>query len=227
MSVMAVMAGLVEARLDAVKVELMQAFQDHLDRMLVEIADDYKLDLAELQEKYEMVYESGSESRAPAKAPAKRAPRKVKDSEERKKCAAKTAKGAACKNFALVGCEFCACHSKAKAPKESKVQKMRRDGKKGQVKPVSPPSSDSESDSENEIVSPVKSPVKPQKRPTRKAQVKHSHPMDKEVHEECEACEVIGNGAVEDECSVMVDDDVKKVLDDLFEGSGSDTEDDE
>lgn len=221
MSVMAVMAGLLEARMDAVKVELMQAFQDQLDRMLVEIADEYKLDLAELQEKYEMVYESGSESRAPAKAAKPRVKKAAQ--EERKKCAAKTAKGAACKNFALAGCEFCACHSKAKAPKASKVQKMRRDGKKGQVKPVSPPSSDSESDSENEIVSPAK----PQKRPTRKAQVKHSHPMDKEVHEECEACEVIGNGAVEDECSVMVDEDVKKVLDDLFDGSGSDTEDDE
>ena len=62
--------------------------------------------------------------------------------------------------------------------------------------------------------SPVKSPVKVQKRPTRKVQVKHSHPMDKEVHEECEACEVIGNGAVEEEaCEVMVDEDVKKVLD--------------
>lgn len=223
MSVMAVMAGLLEARMDAVKVELMQAFQDQLDRMLVEIAAEYKLDLAELQEKYEMVGESDSESRVSAKPKAPRKPRAKKDAqEERKKCAAKTAKGAACKNFALAGCEFCACHSKAKAPKESKVQKMRRDGKKGQVKPVSPPSSDSESDSENEIASPVK----PQKRPTRKAQVKHSHPMDEEVHEECEACEVIGNGAVE-ECEVMVDEDVKKVLDELFEGSGSDTEDDE
>jgi hypothetical protein len=107
---------------------------------------------------------------------------------------------------------------------------MRKDGKKGQVKPVSPPSSDSESgsDSENEIASPVKtSPEKKaQKRPVRKAQVKHSHPMDKEVHDECEACDVIGNGAVEDECSVMVDEDVKKVLDELFDGSGSDTESD-
>lgn len=204
--------------MEEVKAELMGVFRDELDRMLVEISKDYEIDLDELQEKYEIF----GEAKAP-EAPKKAAkPRKAKsdsDSEgDRKKCAAKTAKGAPCKNFALRGSTFCACHGKSKAVrKDSKVDKLR---KEKPAKKLELPSSDEESESEE-----VEVPKRVYKRPG-KAPVTHSHKMESKVHEDCEACSVIGNVAAEKEDEkVEVSEEVKSLLDELFEGSGSDTED--
>lgn len=217
MAVLAAIAGVLEARMEEVKAELMGVFRDELDRMLVEISKDYEIDLDELQEKYEIF----GEAKAP-EAPKKAAkPRKAKsDSDgesERKKCAAKTAKGAPCKNFALHGSTFCACHGKSKAVrKDSKVDKLR---KEKPAKKLELPSSDEESESEVEV------PKRVYKRPG-KAPVTHSHKMESKVHEDCEACSVIGNVAAEKEDEkVEVSEEVKSLLDELFEGSGSDTED--
>ena len=254
MAVLAVMAGLVDARLEAVKLELLGVFRDQLDSMLVEISRDYKIDLEELQEKYE-IFSDPKTPAAPvapvaAKAPAKAKARKAKsdsDGEERKKCEAKTAKGAACKNFALAGGCLCACHSKGK----SKPSTLRAKASKGGVKPVDPPSSDSESeekpkakrvvkrvvkkveiesDSESETEASVKSPVKAYKRPGKKVPVVHTHGMDDEVHDECEACDVIGNvmaDSLADAEKVVVPPEVMKELDALFESDDEDESGDE
>lgn len=214
------MAGLVDARMEEVKGELLGLFRTQLDAMLVEIANEYDIDLEELQEKYE-IFSDPKTPPAPKAAAKKRAPK----DEERVKCAAKTAKGSACKNFALAGSTFCACHGKTKGTKPP-TRNLRAKASKGGVKPVSAPSSDSENEIDSDAES-VKSPPKTKayKRPGKKPVV-HDHPMDKEVHEECEACEVIGNGET-GESSVVVDPDVMKVLDELFESeseSESETE---
>jgi hypothetical protein len=251
MAFLAVMAGLVDARMDAVKAELMGVFRDQLDSMLVEISRDYKIDLEELQEKYEIY--SDPKTPAPPKAPVVRAPAKARkaksdsEGEDRKKCEAKTAKGAACKNFALAGGCLCACHSKGKA---KPAQTLRSRASKGGVKPVDPPSSDSESDekpkatrpvkkaapkkveiesdSESETEASVKSPVKSYKRPGKKVPVVHTHGMDDEVHDGCDACEVIGNvmaDSLADAEKVVVPPEVMKELDALFESDDEETED--
>jgi hypothetical protein len=220
-----------KVELEATKVELFNEFQEILGSVLLDVSRKYEIKFEELESEYltSSGSASSSEGESPAKPKATKKRRVKAADEDRKKCSAKTAKGAACKNFALAGCEFCACHSKAKAdPKRSgKIQKMRKEGKKGTVKPVSPPSSD-EIDSDAES---VKSPVKPRKASGaskgKKAQVVHDHAIDQEVHEECAACEVLGN--TESPAKVMVDEDVKKVLDELFMGSdaedsGSETE---
>ena len=223
---MEALARMVEKKLEATKVELFTEFQEILGSVLLDVSRKYDIKFEDLESEYltSSGSASSSEGESPVKVKAKPRVRKAKATEEeRKKCSAKTAKGAPCKNFALAGCEFCACHSKAKGPaKPSKVQKMRKEGKKGTVKPVSPPSSD-EIDSDAES---VRSPVKPTKRPTKakKAQVVHDHAIDHEVHEECAACEVLG-GICENP-AVMVDEDVKKVLDELFNGSDVDEADD-
>jgi hypothetical protein len=251
MAVLAVMAGLVDARLEAVKMELLGVFRDQLDSMLVEISRDYKIDLEELQEKYEIFSDPKTPAppKAPAKAPAKaRKAKSDSDGEDRKKCEAKTAKGAACKNFALAGGCLCACHSKGK----SKPSTLRAKASKGGVKPVDPPSSDSESeekpkakrvvkkaapkkveiesDSESESEASVKSPVKAYKRPGKKVPVVHTHGMDDEVHDGCEACDVIGNvmaDSLADAEKVVVPPEVMKELDALFESEDEDESGDE
>lgn len=227
--------------MEAVKMELMGLFRDQLDAMLVEIAKDHDLDLEELQAKYEVFTATPAPPKA-TKAPRARKAKSDSDGEgERKKCSATTAKGAACKNFALAGGSFCACHNKGKTTKPTKS--LRSKAAKGGVKPVDPPSSDSESEAPKRARKPVKveieseseteeesvkSPVK-QKRPGKKAPVVHKHEMDEEVHSDCEACEVIGNvmAATEDE-KVVVPPEVMKELDALFESDGEeDAEDDE
>lgn len=234
---MEALARMVEKKLEATKVELFNEFQEILGSVLLDVSRKYDIKFEDLESEYLTSSTSSSDGESPAKPKAAAKPKKPRvrkaasDDDERKKCAAKTAKGAPCKNFALVDCEFCACHSKSKGEKKpSKVEKMRKNVKKGAVKPVSPPSSD-EIDSDAES---VRSPVKPTKRPTKgkKAQVVHEHAIDQEVHEECAACDVIGNGAVGSD-EVVVDEDVKKVLDELFfgseesEDSGSEKEDED
>lgn len=236
--------------MEAVKEELMGVFRDQLDAMLVEIAKDHDLDLEELQGKYEVFTATPAPPKAPAKAPAKaRKAKSDSEGEDRKKCEAKTAKGAACKNFALAGGSMCACHSKGKA---KPAQTLRSRASKGGVKPVDPPSSDSESeekptakrvvkkaapkkveiesDSESETEASVKSPVKSYKRPGKKVPVVHTHGMDDEVHDGCDACEVIGNvmaDSLADAEKVVVPPEVLKELDALFESDDEDETEDE
>ena len=138
----------IDAKVDSLKQELFFEFQDYLGSVLLEISQKHNLDLDELQGEYLMcsgdVSDGGSEVKA-KRAPAKRKAAKV-SGDDKVKCTATTAKGAPCKNLALTGGTLCACHSKSKAPKNSRVDKIRRDVNKGRVKPVSPPSSDSESE---------------------------------------------------------------------------------
>lgn len=215
---MQAMMALIESKVESVKQELFQAFQDELDGILLEISREHKIPLDALQSKYLYVSEGSESDSSPApKAP--RAPRKPKASAsggERPKCAATTAKGAPCRNLALAGGVFCACHSKAKGAKPaagSRVDKLRREAGKGGVKPVSPPSSDSESDSEIE----VKPKRAPPKRPAKRAPVKHSHPIGTEESADCGVCQTLGNAAAKksaDECSVTAE--MKAQLDALF-----------
>ena len=211
------LAQMIEVEMDAMKVVLLEKFQTYLDAVLVDIAAKHELDLGALQAEYlagrnEIAESALSDSSAKPKSKPKRT---KKADDERVKCEAKTAKGAACKNFALAGCKFCACHNKEKAPKskESRVEKIRRGAAKAGVKPVSPPSSDSES----EVESPVRAPPK---RPVRKAAAKPVSPM--KVPE----IPVVPSVPEEHEEEMSVE--MKQQLDDLFGSeSGSETEGDE
>lgn len=235
MSVMSAIAGVVEARMEEVKQELLGVFRDQLDSMLQEIASDYGLELGELQEKYQVV---SSTPAPPKKAVVKRVKKATSDSEgERVKCEARTAKGAPCKNFALAGSTFCACHNKDNKEKkgESKVEKIKRTAKK--QKSVDVPSEDEgECSRVNDTPrnakgkEPVKVPAAP-----KKAVVKHNHPMDFEEHSDCRVCQTLGNAATSmtdntEDPVVQVSEDMKKVLDTLFDsdddGDWSGTEDD-
>lgn len=213
------LAQMIEVEMDAMKVVLLEKFQTYLDAVLVDIAAKHELDLGALQAEYlagrnEIAESAMSDSSAKSAKVKKSKPRTKKAEEERVKCEAKTAKGAACKNFALAGCKFCACHGKEKAPKskESRVDKIRRGAAKAGVKPVSPPSSDSES----EVESPVRAPPK---RPVRKAAAKPVSPMKVP---EIPVVPSVPEEHEEEEMSV----EMKQQLDDLF-GSGSETEGDE
>jgi len=208
---MEALAQMIDVEMDAMKVVLLEKFQTYLDAVLVDIAAKHELDLGALQGEYlmgrnELAESVLSDSSTKVMKSAPRVRKSKEGAEERVKCEAKTAKGAACKNFALAGCKFCACHNKDKAPKskESRVDKIRKGAAKA-VKPVSPPSSDSES----EVESPVKAPPK---RPVRKAVARPVSPMKVPVVSEVEH---------EEEMS----EEMKQQLDDLFGSeSGSDTE---
>jgi len=108
--------------------EMRKAFQEDLEVLLGQIAvefgidHDALLDFAEVKRKEssEAVSEAVTESKAKKVKKTKKAKAESEGSEgeaevqqkERAKCAAKTAKGTACKNNALADCEFCRVHNK-------------------------------------------------------------------------------------------------------------------
>lgn len=231
MSVMSAIAAVVDARMEEVKQELLAVFSQQLDVMLQDIAETYSLELGELQERYQVVVGTPVLPKKASK------PRKKASSDsdgERVKCEARTAKGAPCKNFALTGGVFCACHNKAPGAKkkaESSVEKMKRTAKK--QKTVEIPSDD-----EVETTPPPKKRV-PEKAPgaPKKAVVKHNHRMDEEEHDDCSVCQTLGNAASRVESNeepvVEVSSEMQEVLDTLFDdedewsGTDDDGEDDE
>lgn len=224
---MEALAQMIDAKVDALKVELFEQFQTYLDGVLVDMAAKYELDLETLQKEYLM----GTGISTPVSSEKPKRVRKAKaDTDTREKCQAKTAKGAPCKNMALSGGVFCACHSKAtKKTGESRVDKIRKGLKKGGVKPVSPPSSDSESDEES-VHSPAKVPVVPvvseppkrPKRPVRKAAAKAA-PAKEESESDEESVKSPVKVPVTDEVEELSAE-MKSQLDALF---GDDDEDED
>ena len=83
-----------------------EQFTDHLNSILMDISEKYEIDMADLEAAYLGEYK-------PKKAS------KKKD-DDRQKCEAKTAKGTACRNYALVDTKFCQCHTKEKKEKKDK-----------------------------------------------------------------------------------------------------------
>jgi len=139
--------------------EMRKAFQEDLEVLLGQIAAEFGidhdalLDFAEVKRKEssETVSEAVTESKTKKARKTKKAKAPESESEgsgaeqepkERAKCAAKTAKGTACKNNALADCEFCRVHNKGplalpkakevdQVPKEAppKEEKKKRSGR--------------------------------------------------------------------------------------------------
>ena len=145
-----------------------------LNAMLKAFANDYELDLSELQERYlDMGVEEESEGSVTPVKKAKKAKKaktpgapvkkkKVSDSEEEAeddregKCTCTTAKGLLCRNRALKGFTVCGIHNRSSSStKETQKEKPKNKKKKEKV---------------------------------------HTHEIDVEVEEgECELCESHGN----------------------------------
>ena len=137
--------------------EMRKAFQEDLEVLLGQIAAEFGidhdalLDFAEVKRKEssgtvsEAVTDSKKKAKKTKKAKAPESESEVEqEPKERAKCAAKTAKGTACKNNALADCEFCRVHNKGplalpkakevdQVPKEEK--KKTRKSKKAEPKP--------------------------------------------------------------------------------------------
>lgn len=220
-----------------------------LEDMLHRISDKYEIDYNELHQ-FVMVPTEADESSEFVEPPPggvkPKAKPKAKGGEERVQCKGLTAKKTQCKKFAIGGGEFCACHQKKADegvdPSEVKAKGKATKGKgkpKGKVEIV-------ESDGESEVMSPIRvkgkakgtpvtSPVmkSPPAAPKKKgAPPKHSHPMDEEDHEECDACKEHGNSAqmfssprytVEKTAGSRL----RNILAQMNAAAGSDTEDDE
>jgi hypothetical protein len=227
----------IDAKVDALKQELFDEFQWYLGSVLLEISQKHNLNLEELQGEY-LSCSDGSGSDSGSEVKAKRAPAKRKaakvSGDDKVKCTATTAKGAPCKNLALTGGVLCACHSKSKPPKNSRVDKIRRDVNKGRVKPVSPPSSDSES--EEEVPKVVVKKVPPKKaeevQVTRRPGVRREVAEMKKVVEEIDALFESGGEEEEEESvgentGVGVSQEVAAEIDALFESGGEEEEEEE
>jgi hypothetical protein len=219
----------IDAKVDALKQDLFDEFQEYLGSVLLEISQKHNLNLDELQGEY-LSCSDGSGSDGGSEVKAKRAPAKRKaakvSGDDKAKCTATTAKGAPCKNLALTGGTLCACHSKSKAPKNSRVDKIRRDVNKGRVKPVSLPSSDSESEDE---APKVKGKEIPPRRPFVKRAVVEVAEMKKVAAEIDALFESGGESDVEsvgENKEDVVSQEVAAEIDALFE-SGEDEESDE
>ena len=143
--------------------EMRKAFQEDLEVLLGQIAAEFGidhdalLDFAEVKrrESSETVTEAVTESKAKkarktkkAKAESESEGSGAEEPKERAKCAARTAKGTACKNNALADCEFCRVHNKgplalpkakeAEVPAEAppkKEKKARKSKKAAEPKP--------------------------------------------------------------------------------------------
>lgn len=186
-----------------------------IEDMLHRISDKYEIDYNELHQ-FVMVPTEADESSVFEEPPQggvkPKAKAKAKVGDDRVQCKGLTAKKTQCKKFAIGGGEYCACHQK-KADEGVDPSEVKPKGKggKGLAKGVKPKGKVEvvESDGESEVMSPIRvkgkakgtpvtSPVmkSPPAAPKKKGvPMKHTHPIDEEDHEECDACKEHGNFA--------------------------------
>jgi hypothetical protein len=198
--------AILSAAMEDFKAAMLEQMQEKISQFAATLCADYGLDHAEVEARYFYSDEAIATPKPPKKQ-AKKA-KAESDDDERDPCAAKTAKGMPCKNKALVGFAFCACHNKAKGKEPAKVKP------KGKVE-----------ESESEASSPPpKKAAKVPKAP-KKAPKEHTHKMG-ESDEECEVCAELGDVAstsaapgpvTRSKTSAMVDPDLRVELDKIFE----------
>lgn len=179
-----------------------------IEDMLHRISDKYEIDYNELHQ-FVMVPSEADESSVFEEPPPggvkPKAKPKAKAGEERVQCKGLTAKKTQCKKFALGGGYFCACHQK-KADEGEDPSEVKAKGKatKGKGKPKAKGKAQVDEGSDNEITSPhkggkrvketpVSSPVMKSPPPAPKKAKRHTHAIDDEEHDECDACKEHGN----------------------------------
>ena len=185
-----------------------------LKDILVDISETYKISFAELEEKYLIPKDGDEDSTLPepteedevvSKAkPKSKGKAKVVDDDDRPKCAAKTAKGAPCKNLSLAGLCYCRVHQTKYGDDEDEVPQVKSKGKKDEGESSKKKSKKTKkveiAEDEEEISTP----------PSRKS-VKKTPGAPKKAH-----THKIGEG--DDECSVCEKQgDVSKKLEDEYE----------
>jgi hypothetical protein len=185
-----------------------------LKDILVDISETYNIPFAELEEKYLIPKDGDEDSTLPepteedevvSKAkPKSKGKAKVVDDDDRPKCAAKTAKGAPCKNLSLAGLCYCRVHQTKYGEDDDEVPQVKSKGKKDEGESSKKKSKKSKkveiAEDEEEISTP----------PTRKS-VKKAPGAPKKAH-----THKIGEG--DDECSVCEKQgDVSKKLEDEYE----------
>lgn len=159
---------------------------------------------------------------------------------DKMQCTALTTKKTQCKKFALGGSNYCSCHqnytdndeassSKAKPMAKGKGKTKGKGKSKGTVdhdevvseEEIDEPdaidrllnasgiSTDGECSTSTPKAKATKSKVPPA---PKKPQVKHSHPIDEELHEDCDVCSETGNAAAEDPEEYEIKNDVRSRL---------------
>ena len=169
-----------------------------LKGLLQQISEDYNISFDELEERYLVVKDGDEHSEidvsevkpAPKTKPSKSQGSKTTGGGDRPQCSGKTTKGSQCKKLALSGCEFCSVHQAKdsgevtqKKPTKKKLSAVSEEDDGGAS---TPPPKKKKSDKAPDA------PKKPAKK-TKKNPPTHSHPVDEETHEDCDACVSHGN----------------------------------
>lgn len=164
-----------------------------LKELLARVAADYGLDYDEMEARYMDMDGADVSMESVARSPPKKAPKAAvaTKSGEKVVCKGVTTKGAACKKMAVAGGCYCAVHAPKVVPVTPPVPVV-----------SSPPGSPVAGSSPECPPAPKKAPkavkkavvkkvVKKTKK-GKKVEPKHSHPVDEEMHPECEGCEAHG-----------------------------------
>ncbi len=151
---------------------------------------------------------------------------------EKVQCQALTTKKTQCKKFALGGTNFCSCHQTYNEGDDgASSSKAKAKGKKGKGKAkvdhdevvseeeIDEPdaidkllmesgiSTDYEGSSSTPKAKGKKGKAKVPAAPKKKVPTKHTHPIDEDIHEDCEVCSETGNaaGGIEEEYEIEKD----------------------